>query len=226
MTIDEFISLNDCDVVYHMSEKGSWPLIQKLGLLSTSSLLDLCGYTGTNRARIESNLRHAKEKIRHPKYGDIYILDQIPMRDWPDEGIFLDKLLEDVTRQQWFEFLNKKVFFWVTRYELIKMLCAWQYRGQSQWIMIVDTRALLEQYQDNAYLSVQNTGSLYSRRKRGINTFVPFNACPRNSNIIELAIDHGVPNIVDLTISVEEGYCIKITDGERKYKKVDTIWSK
>ena len=51
MNIEEFISANNCKVLYHMSEKGSWPIIQKLGLLSTSVLLDECGVTGPERFR-------------------------------------------------------------------------------------------------------------------------------------------------------------------------------
>ena len=209
-----------------MSEKGSWPNIQELGLLGTSALLDLCGYTGTARLRIESQLRKNKELIKHPKHGYFCIRDQIPMLDWPEKGIYLDELLEDdVTRQEWLEFLNGKVFFWVSRYELHKMLCAWQYRGNPQWIIEVDARALLKQYVDKAYLSDQNSGSLYSGRRRGPSTFVPFIDCPVKSKIIELAVDYGIPNIVDFAICVTECVGTKVY-GERICREVQHIWSK
>ena len=81
MNIDEFITANRCKYLYHISEKGSWPNIQKLGLLSTSALLDLCGATGAERFNIESQLRTRKVLIKHPTYGDIYIRDQYPMQD-------------------------------------------------------------------------------------------------------------------------------------------------
>jgi len=226
MTVDEFISANQCKVLYHMSEKGSWPNIQKLGLWSTSALLDICGYTGDKRAEIETQLRRNKVKVKHPTHGILVIRDQAPMLDWPEQGIYLDALLEDnVTRQEWLRLLSGKVFFWTNRYELNKMLCAWQYRGTAQWVITVDTRALLEQYASKAYVSDQNTGSLYSGRKRGPSTFVPLVKSPVKSNIIELAIDYGIPNISDFAISVTECIGTKV-NGERVCKDVKQIWAR
>jgi len=224
MEITEFITANRCPLIYHMSEQGSWPNIQELGLLSTSALLDCCGYTGNERSEIESQLRGRKIPIRHPTLGVIYIRDQVPMRDWPERDIYLDRLLDsDVTRQEWLAFLNRRVFFWVTKNELIKMICAWQYRGEPQWVITINTEDLLEQYSDKAYISYQNTGSLYSRRKRGPRSFIPFKECPVSSGIIELAIEYGVPNLSDFTISVDECLGEKV-DEERVYREVKRIW--
>lgn len=223
MTITEFITRNRCPQIYHMSEKGSWPNIQKIGLLSTSALLDCCGYTGTKRFEVESQLRREKKPIEHPTLGKISIRDQIPMRDWPEQDIYLDKLLDGVTRQEWFEFLNGRVFFWVTRDELIKMICAWQYRGEPQWVITINVKDLLEQYSDKAYVSYQNTGSLYSRRKRGPRSFIPFHECPVSSGVKELAIEYGVPNLSDFAISVDECTGEKVDD-ERVYRKMKHIW--
>lgn len=224
MTIDEFISVNHCYRLYHMSEKGSWPHIQELGLLSTSALLDSCGYTGAKRFQIESQLRKSKRAIIHPTRGTLYIRDQVPMLDWPEEGIYLDKLLDNgVTRQEWLEFLNRKVFFWVTKDELIKMLCARQYKGKPQWIITIVTKSLLQEYSDKAYISDQNTGSLYSRRKRGPKSFVPLSNCPVKSGIKELAIDYHVPNLSNFAISVDE-YMGEKVNGERVCRKGEHIW--
>ncbi len=116
MDVEEFISANSCKVLYHMSEEGSWPIIQKLGLLRTSALLDECGVTGSKRFSLESELRIRKEPIPHPLYGDIYLRDQDPMRDRPSDGIKLANLLTpETTVQQWLEFLNSKTFFWVLK---------------------------------------------------------------------------------------------------------------
>jgi len=224
MTIDEFIRANQCKVLYHMSEKGSWPNIHRLGLLSTSALLDICGIDDIERYKMESQLRRHKVKINHPVYGDIYIRDQDPMLDRPSDGIFLEPLLEDgTTVQNWFEFLNSKTFFWVPEYEFKKMLCARLYRNKPHWVIMVDTRSLLGQYADNASVSDQNSGSLYSKKPRGLNTFVPLLECSIKNNIIELAIDHGVPNITEYTLCVTE--CIgSWQNGERVCRKVKQIW--
>lgn len=224
MTIAEFISRNRCPQIYHMSEKGSWPNIQEIGLLCTSALLDCCGYSGAERFEVESQLRRRKKQIKHPTLGEISIRDQIPMLDWPEQGIYLDELLDDdVTRQEWLEFLNSRVFFWVTKDELIKMICAWQYKGEPQWVITTNTKDLLEQYSAKAHVSFQNTGSLYSRRKRGPRSFIPFHECPVSSGVKELAIEYGVPNLSDFAISVDECIGEKVDD-ERVYRKVKHIW--
>lgn len=224
MNVEEFISANRCDQLYHMSEKGSWENIQKMGLLSTSALLNACESKGNERFKIESQLRRSRMYVKHPSLGVIYIRDQIPMRDWPEQDIFLDELLDDgVSRQQWLEFLNGKVFFWTSKYELTKMLCAWQYRGRPQWILKIDTRNLLEKHEGNAFVSNQNTGSLYSRKKRGPRTFVSLLDSPIRSDIIELAINDGVPDLPDFVISVDE--CVgRKTNDERIFQEVDHIW--
>lgn len=224
MEIAEFITANRCPKIYHMSEKGSWSNIQKLGLLSTSALLDCCGCSGDERFEIESKLRERKKIIQHPNLGDIIVRDQIPMLDWPERGIYLDKLLDDdTTRQEWLELLNTKVFFWVSKNELTKMICAWQYRGKPQWVITLNTRDLLEQFNGKAYVTYQNTGSLYNGKKRGPKSFIPFNKCPYSSGIIELAIEFGIPNLLDFTISVDEYVGQKVYE-ERELKKIKHIW--
>jgi hypothetical protein len=145
------------------------------------------------------------------------------MKDQPKQGIFLDALLEGVGRQGWFEFLNKKVFFWVSKDDLVKMICAWQYSGKPQWVITVNTRPLLQQYSDKASVSDQNTGSLYSMRKRGPKSFVPFNDCPIKANIKELIIDYQVSNFSDFVISVDECIGNKVSE-ERVFRVVRHIW--
>jgi hypothetical protein len=224
VNIEEFISANACRVLYHISEKGSWPSIQKLGLFSTSALLDQCGVTGTKRFRLESELRISKETIKHPIYGDINLRDQDPMRDRPSDGIKLANLLTPgTTVQQWFEFLNGKTFFWVSKKEFLKMLCARLYRGKPHWVITLDTHSLLGAYSHVVSVSDQNSGSLYSKKLRGPSTFVPLLTCPTENKILELTIDDGVPDIEKFTLSVDE--CIgSWQNDERICKKVKHIW--
>jgi len=198
--------------------------MQRLGLLSTSALLDLCGITGSARFSIESKLRTTKIPIEHPKYGSIYIRDQDPMRDRPSDGIVLANLLEPgISVQNWLEFLNSKIFFWVSEYEFKKMLCARLYKNKPHWVLKVDTRALLKEYADKASVSEQNSGSLYSKKPRGPKTFVPLLQCWLRNDIIELAIDYGVSDIGKYTLSVVEctGYW---QNGDRICKQVKQIW--
>ena len=224
MNVDDFVKVNRCSYLYHMSEKNSWSSIQRLGLLSTSALLDICGVTDSHRYPIESELRTDKTWIEHPEYGHICIRDQDPMRDRPSDGIVLADLLEPGTSvQEWFEFLNGKTFFWVSEYEFRKMLCARLYRNKPHWVLKVDTRALLNKYAEKASISDQNSGSLYSKKLRGLKTFVPLLQSPLKNNILELAIEHSVPDIEKYTISVVE--CIgSWQNGERVCRPVKQIW--
>lgn len=224
MNIEQFIRLNNCKYLYHISEKGSWPSIQRLGLLSTSALLDRCGITGKERLKIETELRTTKIPIIHPDYGTIYIRDQDPMRDRPYDGILLKDLLEKgMSPQKWFEFLNRKVFFWVSENEFRKMLCARLYRNKPHWILKIDTKSLLEKYSEFVSLSDQNSGSLYSKKLRGPSTFVPFYRSSLNSKILELTIEYEVPDIEKFTLSVYE--CIGVwEDGNRVCKPMKKIW--
>lgn len=111
----------------------------------------------------------------------------------------------------------------MTKDELIKMICARQYRGKPQWVITVNTKDLLEQYSAKAFISYQNTGSLYSKRKRGPKSFIPFQDCPVSSGVKELAIEYGVPNISDFVICVDECIGEKAND-ERAYRKINHIW--
>ena len=47
MDVDAFIARHPR--LYHMAEAGSWPQIERGGLLSTSALLDRFGYEGEER---------------------------------------------------------------------------------------------------------------------------------------------------------------------------------
>ena len=67
--------------LYHMAEAGSWPSIQRHGLLSTSALLSFFEVKGAARARIESAHRPASIPIHHPRHGSAVVRDQIPMRE-------------------------------------------------------------------------------------------------------------------------------------------------
>lgn len=54
-------------VLYHMAEDGSWESIKRLGLLSTTALLDKFGVE--ERFAIESARRPEIVRVEHPEYG-------------------------------------------------------------------------------------------------------------------------------------------------------------
>jgi len=64
-----------------MAEDGSWEGIRRLGLLSTSALLDRFEVQVERRRRIESARRPKIEAIEHPEHGRALILDSKPMHE-------------------------------------------------------------------------------------------------------------------------------------------------
>jgi hypothetical protein len=78
----DFGRLNQkCPVLYHMAEDGSWKSIQKLGLLSTSTLLDRFEVEGERRLAIESARRPEMVRLEHHEHGVAAVRDNKPVLD-------------------------------------------------------------------------------------------------------------------------------------------------
>ena len=216
--------------LYHMAEDGSWPNIKKHGLLSTSALLTLYGYSSSERNEIECDYRPKKRTIYCDGLEDTKIRDQKVM---PPEDL-KQCLLGGMTPQDWYKFINGKIFFWA-KYERLKwFLSAREYKNSPNIVITVDTRALLNRYADRVTLTGFNTGStLYSEpytkpRSRGKDSFKSIKAYPAYAidNIVEVVIEEGVPDIASLSISVERWIAHKKGYEKPKYERLDLIWHK
>lgn len=206
-----------------MAEDNSWDSIKEHGLLSTSALLTKWEYTGTDRDEIEFKWRSKKIPIYHPEYGEAVIRDQIPMP--PDK---LNECLIGMTPEEWYGFINNRVFFWVTWRNLEWFLAAKQYRNKPQLVITADTRGLIGRHESRITLSSINTGSTYPDKygeikPRGRDTFkkireydVPF--------VTELAVEGDIPDITEITISVTRWVARKMYYDEPKYQKLSDVW--
>ena len=194
--------------LFHMAAAGSWPLIERHGLLSTSALLTLFGVPEEQRIALETRHRPASVPICRPGLGRAVVRD---LRSMNDKA--LCKCLRDGLKpRDWYTILNSKVFFWLTRERLEKMLKA--YRDAPQVVLIVDTESLIAAHADRATLSPIYSGStLFNPAPRGRDAFLPPDRYPfrdrlkkRNPRdaIAELAVEGGVPDIRDHVLSVEE----------------------
>lgn len=192
-----------------MAEADTWPSINRHGLLSTTGLLDLFEVTGTERRRLESQLRPESVAITHPKYGRAVIRDQKPMR----ESALLT-CLTDMTPRKWYETLNRRVFFWLTRERLLTLLAAKAYRGKAHCVLTVDTAQLAARYKNKITLSPINSGStIYKPVARGSRTFLALDEYPFESRrkakgvanaIAELAVDYAISDIGELVLEVHQ----------------------
>lgn len=194
-------------LLYHMAQEGSWPSIQKHGLLSTSALLDLFEVTGEKRIQIESRHRPESVEIFHDIHGHAVIRDQKPMSD---SGL-LRALQDGLLPENWYRLLNVYVFFWLTNERLRRLAGAKAYRERRQTVLIVDTRMLVDRYSDRIVLSPINSGCTKPfPHKRGAQTFQRMSEYDyaarkgKRDPIVELAVEHSVPDVENLVTEVWE----------------------
>ncbi|HEX8831319.1 MAG TPA: hypothetical protein VF705_09150 [Longimicrobium sp.] len=195
-------------LLYHMAGAGRWESIRRIGLLSTTALLDLFEVTGEERERIESQRRATSIEIRHPEHGLAVIRDNLPMTDRA-----LEKCLRGLSPREWYETLNRRVFFWLSRERLFGLLEARAYRGKHQTVLTIDTSALLARHADRVTLSPINSGStIMNPAPRGADTFARISEYPyglwrkkrgRKNAVVELAVDYSVPDVRDFVVRVE-----------------------
>jgi hypothetical protein len=194
--------------LYHMAQDGAWDSIRRHGLLSTSALLDLFQINGDLRRQIESCHRPKSREIAHPEHGTAVIRDQQPMSD---SGLL--KCLCGMTPRDWYELLNRKVFFWVREERVRQLLDAMMYRNSAHTVITLETASMLRVHQGRTTLSPINSGStLYNPRPRGADTFLPLHEYPFDVRrkkaglaraIAELAVDYSVPDVLNHVVRVE-----------------------
>ncbi len=201
MTPDELATRHP--VLYHMAEPGSWPSIRRHGLLSATALLDLFGVGRQDRAALGCARRPSRVVLRHPALGTAVLRDQKPLSD-----AALRSCLVDMEPHEWYALLNRKVFFYPTRARLARLLGARSYRAGEHTVLTLDTAALLARHVARTTVASINTGSTVRRAvARGPDTFQPLASYPadewRQRRLAEVAVEHSVPDVVDLVRRVE-----------------------
>jgi hypothetical protein len=189
--------------MFHMTEPGSWPSIQKYGLLSTSSLLDLFEVPRKDRIAIETCRRSDPVPLTHPVHGSAVIRDQKPL----SEKRLATCLTGGITVKQWLRLLNGRVFFWLEEARLDTLRGAQAYRSQRQVVLTVDTRRFVEGYATAILLTHMNTGATRPfAHKRGRNTFctIPNYPFQQHRKAVELTVAREVRDISMYVLKVEE----------------------
>lgn len=183
--------------LYHMAEAGSEEGILKHGLLSTSALLDLFEVTGEERHRIESERRPEMVELRHPEHGMALVRDNKPINEKALAGCLID-----MTPREWYETLNRRVFFWADERRLKKLLGARAYRGRDHLVLEIDTAGLVERHHDHIRLTTLNSGATFplGAPPRGSGTFRPLSKYPLEKPVVELTVDYSVPDIRELIL--------------------------
>lgn len=206
--------------LYHMANGTSWEGLQRHGLLSTVALLDLFEVPQERRDAILLKQRTQIEIIEHPVYGRAVIRDQKPLSRAKLEGC-----LKDCSFGEWLKLLNTRVFFWLTETRLRTLMCAREYCAEKHVVLILDTLRLANAYEDAITLAPLNTGSTQPyAHPRGLSTFSRMQDYPYqkrlhrglNYTVVELAVQGGIPDVLDYAISVCEMRCSSCDKDEQQ----------
>ncbi|MEE9292695.1 MAG: hypothetical protein V3U83_07170 [Acidobacteriota bacterium] len=198
MNRTEFVELHP--ELFHMAAGGAWSSIRRLGLLSTTAILDLAGIDGERRVGLEQQ-RRAKSVTLSIDSIDFVLRDQKPLSEEK-----LEQCLTDMTVGERLRMLNGKVFLWPTRQRCEELLNARAFRGFQHTIVEIDTAALLERY--DVLLSPINSGAtLFNPGPRGSTTFTsiedfPFDRYSKRGRVravAEVSVDYAIPDVAGLT---------------------------
>jgi len=212
--------------LYHMAEDESWPGIREYGLLSTTALLDLYGYEGVVRREIESEWRDRKHTLTKAGLPDAVVRDQLPMRP-----AALAPILDDgLSPEDWYELINKRVFFWPTVEDLHTFLAAKAYKNAAHIVIRVPTARLMERHAEQVTLSAINSGSTYYDRerfnrppRRGRATFQPIDAFA-GMRVKEFVVQDGIADLVGLGATVERWIAHRENYDKPSFELLGCIW--
>ncbi len=127
------------------------------------------------------------------------------MRDnKPMQEKALERCLSEMTPREWYEHLNRRVFFWVERKRLLKLLGARAYRNRPHLVLEVETAGLLKRHAERVLLSPINSGATFALgpAPRGPETFRRIAEHPDGKPIVEFSVDYSVPDIGEFTLRV------------------------
>lgn len=213
--LDRFSKLYPC--LYHMAETGSWTSVREHGLLSTSALLDLFEIKGSKRREIETQWRPEGVPIQHPIHGTAIVRDQ-----WPMAPEHLAKGLDGISPQQWYEFLNRRAFLWLSDQRLMRMLNAVPYRNAAHDVLTLDTRTFIGEYLEQITVCPINSGfAMPMFGKVTPRSFETFQTIEQRANteglsgLAELTVDYAAPDAWRFVGSVESW---------RGKERLGTIW--
>jgi hypothetical protein len=187
--------------LFHLAEAGSAGSISAHGLLPAQAIVSTSALTPTEQGAILSRPRPRAMSLEHPRLGRVTLRDQTPLREH-----ILDKVLIDMTPQQWLAALNERVFFWLHPRRLDQLLNARRNRGRAHDVLVIDTASLVAAHDHQVRLSAINSGAtLYPNApERGSRTFqtiedYPFaerlRRRPPQAAVVELAVSGGVRDL-------------------------------
>ncbi len=197
--------------IYHLAEAANWPAIQRDGLHSASTLLDIAGIIGQDREQLEKN-----QRLTHTELPNgVQLRDQRPM---PPTA--LATCLIGISPSEWYALINARIFFWLDPARLNRQRAACD--PLQQVVLTVDAGRLVAAYAERVALTPINTGNARRRpAKRGAATFVPYAAWVTSAWAseaasvgipvrlpshppVELTVAGSIPDIMQFVVRVQQ----------------------
>ena len=161
--------------LYHVTDRRSRALVERLGLLSARSLVECFVADPAERERLLSERRRDFLPLRDDAAGYAALNDNAPLHF----GKLAPKLDDRLTPTDWLRMLNERVFFWPEPQE--RFFAAGRRGGRELLLLTFDTASLARAYEGRLDLAPMNTGSaLREPARRGLRTFTPASAVTWN----------------------------------------------
>jgi hypothetical protein len=180
--------------LYHMARVGAWPQIERHGLLSVRTLLDLSQKSERERTAIAVERKTSSVSLDVPLVGTVLLRDQ---------GVLNSAKLQRALNcsmpvEDWVTLLDSRVFLWAKPESLEGLVKAKSYRRAPQTIIEVDSRTLFEGYRREIEVADINTGAVLHRpAARGSFTFQSIDEYRRvgRREVVEVTVVGGIPDI-------------------------------
>ena len=220
MTEDELVAIYPR--LWHMAHDGAWPAIRQDGLMSAKALIAAYSVSPAAQTALYSQRRPQSVRLEQPGRMGAVLRDQKPMSD----AALLKCLQDGLAPRDWYELLNSRSFFWLSRDRVWRLLGARAYRNVEQTVLTINTATLVDAHRERIWLSPMNSGSTIQKAlPRGASTFSKIENFPYAArantrrpaeNVVELLVEDAVPDILDHVLAVHR--C-------RNDKILETTWT-
>ena len=181
--------------LFHVTDPDAWPSIRERGLLSAEALTALFELPPCRREALLGGRRAGGVTIAHPRHGRAVLNDNLPLS--------LDALaacLDDgLSPADWLRHLNARVFFWVDRERVARLLGARTNRHRPRLVLELDTASVASGHAEALCLSPINSGSTIRKAaRRGLGTHTPLG---RHSHADWRRLRGGRDRVVEVTVT-------------------------
>jgi len=199
--------------LFHVSAAGAAKSILEHGLFSTECILTRWNVPPEQMQILMSKRRSKPVSLDHPTHGRVTISDNAPLSETK-----LAKVLDDnLTVGEWLEMLNRRVFFFVSRNQLSKLVESRLNKRAAKDILIFDTSRLVRAYREFVEIVPINSGNTnHNAARRGLATFAPLlqtdyahwrrQRANKTPDVIkEISVRSSIRDISNFLIDVEPG---------------------